>query len=186
MGRVNGWVDSRARSKVALLPGVYACRRCRRCRLCRLFARELVLTNSTNGANLWAQVQIYDMATDSWSLGRDLPYSVGSASTAVIGGYVYLCGGILQVDRSGKCILGPGRQSAWGARVLDGEIACCLLCLLPSTSWCGVAGAAARDGMLPPLCALQATKWTTPRMRASSTILPATSGRGALRPCQRA
>lgn len=110
MGRVNGWVDSRARSKVALLPGVYACRRCRRCRLCRLFARELVLTNSTNGANLWAQVQIYDMATDSWSLGRDLPYSVGSASTAVIGGYVYLCGGILQVDRSGKCILGPGRQ----------------------------------------------------------------------------
>lgn len=45
---------------------------------------------------LTLQVQIYDMASDSWSLGKNLPYSVGSAATAHIEGYVFLCGGILQ------------------------------------------------------------------------------------------
>ena len=47
------------------------------------------------------QVQIYDLASNKWTLGRNLPYSVGSASTALIGGYVYLCGGIL--ESIGEC-----------------------------------------------------------------------------------
>lgn len=50
------------------------------------------------------QVQIYDLASDSWSLGKDLPYSVGSAATTLIGAYVYLCGGILQATGEGRGI----------------------------------------------------------------------------------
>ncbi|QHI70672.1 malectin domain-containing carbohydrate-binding protein [Tichowtungia aerotolerans] len=39
-------------------------------------------------------VQIYDPETDSWSLGADVPWAGGSASTALIDGQVYLAGGI--------------------------------------------------------------------------------------------
>lgn len=40
------------------------------------------------------QVQIYNVDTNKWTTGADLPYDVGSAATARIGGHVYLCGGI--------------------------------------------------------------------------------------------
>ena len=39
-------------------------------------------------------VQIYDPETDSWSLGAPVPWSGGSASSALIDGKVYLAGGI--------------------------------------------------------------------------------------------
>ena len=38
--------------------------------------------------------QIYDADADKWRLGAKLPWDVGSASTALIGDTVYLCGGI--------------------------------------------------------------------------------------------
>lgn len=42
------------------------------------------------------KVQIFDPLTNSWTLGRNLPYFTGSPNTAVIGDYVYVCGGIDQ------------------------------------------------------------------------------------------
>jgi N-acetylneuraminic acid mutarotase len=41
------------------------------------------------------KVQIYDPLTDSWSLGANVPFSIGSAATALIAGKVYLAGGII-------------------------------------------------------------------------------------------
>ncbi len=45
--------------------------------------------------NSAGKVQIYDPLTDSWSLGTDMPFATGSASTALIGGLVYVAGGIV-------------------------------------------------------------------------------------------
>jgi len=56
-----------------------------------------------------SQIQIYDLATNSWSFGHDLPYAVGPAATANIGAYVYLCGGILQsIGEASVAVLGIG------------------------------------------------------------------------------
>jgi N-acetylneuraminic acid mutarotase len=41
------------------------------------------------------KVQIYDPATDTWSLGADMPFATGSSSAAVIGGQIYAAGGIV-------------------------------------------------------------------------------------------
>jgi N-acetylneuraminic acid mutarotase len=41
------------------------------------------------------KVQIYDPAANSWTLGRDMPFAAGSSSSALIGGRVYVAGGIL-------------------------------------------------------------------------------------------
>jgi N-acetylneuraminic acid mutarotase len=40
-------------------------------------------------------VQIFDPFTQSWTLGANVPFATGSASTALIGGKVYLAGGIV-------------------------------------------------------------------------------------------
>jgi N-acetylneuraminic acid mutarotase len=41
------------------------------------------------------KVQIYDPATNAWTLGRDMPFAAGSSASALIGGRVYVAGGIL-------------------------------------------------------------------------------------------
>ena len=46
-------------------------------------------------SNSAGKVQIYDPSLDSWSLGAEMPFATGSASSAVIGGLVYLAGGIV-------------------------------------------------------------------------------------------
>jgi len=45
------------------------------------------------GAN--GKVQIYDPATNSWSLGAPMPWAGGSVSTALIQGRIYAAGGIV-------------------------------------------------------------------------------------------
>jgi len=40
-------------------------------------------------------VQIYDPATNAWTSGANMPYAGGSVSTALIGGMVYVAGGIV-------------------------------------------------------------------------------------------
>ena len=39
-------------------------------------------------------VQIFDPASGTWSTGATIPFNAGSPSTALIGGFVYVCGGI--------------------------------------------------------------------------------------------
>ena len=89
------------------------------------------------------QVQIYDLASDSWSLGKDLPYSVGSAATTLIGPYVYLCGGILQATGKGRgsqwqaCMSGRGAECRTASRRLLSALvggACCSLAVGPAST----------------------------------------------------
>jgi len=41
------------------------------------------------------KVQIFDPVTNAWTLGPDMPFAAGSSSSAVIGGVVYVAGGIV-------------------------------------------------------------------------------------------
>ena len=41
------------------------------------------------------KVQVYDPGTNSWSTGADMPWAAVSASTALIDGLIYVCGGIV-------------------------------------------------------------------------------------------
>jgi N-acetylneuraminic acid mutarotase len=41
------------------------------------------------------KVQIFDPATNAWTVGPDMPFAAGSASSAVINGQVYVAGGII-------------------------------------------------------------------------------------------
>ena len=41
------------------------------------------------------KVQIYDPGLDRWTLGADMPFAAGSSSSAVIGGQIYVAGGII-------------------------------------------------------------------------------------------
>lgn len=47
------------------------------------------------GGGSEGKVQIYNPATNSWSVGAAAPYACGSASTALIDGKVYMAGGIV-------------------------------------------------------------------------------------------
>jgi len=47
-----------------------------------------------NGASA-GKVQIYDPATNTWTVGAPAPYAGGSIATALIGGKVYIAGGIV-------------------------------------------------------------------------------------------
>jgi hypothetical protein len=46
------------------------------------------------GGNSAGKVQIFDPATNRWSLGADMPFAAGSSSSALISGRVYVAGGI--------------------------------------------------------------------------------------------
>ena len=48
-------------------------------------------------ANSSGQVQIYDPATNGWSLGALAPYPAGSCASAVINGKIYIAGGLVGV-----------------------------------------------------------------------------------------
>lgn len=52
---------------------------------------RLYILGGLNG--LGGKVQIYNPATNRWTLGRDMPFAAGSSSSAVIGGQIYVAGG---------------------------------------------------------------------------------------------
>jgi len=57
---------------------------------------KLYLFGGLNGGGASAgKVQIYDPVMNSWSLGASAPYAAGSVATALIGGKVYMAGGIV-------------------------------------------------------------------------------------------
>lgn len=59
------------------------------------------------GRNSEGRVQIYDPVTNQWSLGSTMPFAAGSSASAVIGGKIYVAGGI------------TGRTTTNQAAVLD-------------------------------------------------------------------
>ena len=59
------------------------------------------------------KLQIYDPATDSWSLGADLPWAGGSVQTAVIDGLLYAAGGIVGNLTVDSCAVYDPAADAW-------------------------------------------------------------------------
>jgi hypothetical protein len=47
------------------------------------------------GADSGGRVQIYDPATNGWSLGAPMPFGAGSCASAVINGEIYVAGGLI-------------------------------------------------------------------------------------------
>lgn len=70
--------------------------------------RRSALLTAVRGTREHPQVQIYDLLAGSWTLGADLPFEVGSAASAYLGGLIYLCGGILA--STGARAEGPWEQ----------------------------------------------------------------------------
>src|SRR6185503_10013977 len=60
------------------------------------------------------QLQIYDLATNSWSIGTPMPWSAGSLCTATIGGLIYAAGGITTGGFTvGNCAVYDPATGAW-------------------------------------------------------------------------
>ncbi len=63
---------------------------------------KLVLIGGLGGGSE-GKVQIYDAATDSWSLGTDMPWAGGSVSTCFLNGKIYVAGGIVGAVTVNNC-----------------------------------------------------------------------------------
>lgn len=59
------------------------------------------------------KVQIYDPMTNSWSLGADMPFAAGSSSSAVIGGQIYVAGGIVGSSTTNQLAKYNPATNAW-------------------------------------------------------------------------
>lgn len=73
---------------------------------------RLYLFGGFNGGSS-GTVQIYDPAANAWSLGAPMPFPTGSASSALIGGKVYVAGGIVNFQPN------VGGQTTTQAAVYD-------------------------------------------------------------------
>jgi N-acetylneuraminic acid mutarotase len=58
-----------------------------------VFGGKLYLLGGLGGSSE-GQVQIYDPATDRWTLGSPMPFAAGSSASALIDGAIYVAGGI--------------------------------------------------------------------------------------------
>jgi len=59
------------------------------------------------------KVQIYDPASNSWSVGPDMPFAAGSSSSAVIDGKIYVAGGIVGSSTTGQVAQYDPETSLW-------------------------------------------------------------------------
>jgi N-acetylneuraminic acid mutarotase len=65
------------------------------------------------GAGSEGKVQIYDPATNRWSLGADMPFAAGSSSSAVISGRVYVAGGIISSTSTPRAARYDPLKNTW-------------------------------------------------------------------------
>jgi N-acetylneuraminic acid mutarotase len=76
---------------------------------------KLYLVGGLDGGSE-GQLQIYDPARNSWSLGAPLSWSAGSLSTAVIAGKIYAAGGITTGGFTvGNCAVYDPAANSWTA-----------------------------------------------------------------------
>ena len=59
------------------------------------------------------KVQIYNPATNAWSLGADIPFAAGSGATAVIGGKIYFAGGIVGASTTDRAAVYDPATNLW-------------------------------------------------------------------------
>jgi len=63
------------------------------------------------------RVQIFDPATNAWSVGANMPWTGGSISTAVIGGKIYAAGGIVTAGFTvANCAVYDPATNAWTSK----------------------------------------------------------------------
>ena len=63
--------------------------------MAEVYGGRWYLIGGLNG-NVDGQVQIYDPVTNGWSLGAPMPFAAGTCASALIGGKIYVAGGILE------------------------------------------------------------------------------------------
>jgi N-acetylneuraminic acid mutarotase len=77
---------------------------------------KLYLFGGLNGGGAAAgRVQIYNPVTNSWSLGASAPYAAGSVATALIGGKVYMAGGIVGSTTVGTAAVYDPATDTWAS-----------------------------------------------------------------------
>jgi N-acetylneuraminic acid mutarotase len=59
------------------------------------------------------KVQIFDPRTNSWRLGADAPFAAGACSSAVIGGEIFLAGGIVGTTTTTAVARYDPKRDAW-------------------------------------------------------------------------
>ena len=75
---------------------------------------KLYLIGGLNGGSE-GKLQIYNPATNSWSMGADMPWGGGSVSTAVIDGNIYAAGGIVGTSTVTNCAVYDPALNQWDA-----------------------------------------------------------------------
>jgi N-acetylneuraminic acid mutarotase len=65
------------------------------------------------GAGSEGKVQVYDPATNRWSLAADMPFAVGSSSSAAISGRVYVAGGIIGSTSTSRAARYDPAKNTW-------------------------------------------------------------------------
>ena len=73
---------------------------------------KLFLIGGLGGSSA-GKVQIYDPATNVWTLGADMPFAAGSSSTAVIGGKIYVAGGIIGSSTTTRSAVYNPATNSW-------------------------------------------------------------------------
>lgn len=79
------------------------------------FEGRLYLIGGLHGGSE-GQVQVYDPASDSWSLGAPMPWPAGSVSTCRIGGRIYAAGGIVGSTTVDTCASYNVLTDQWSPR----------------------------------------------------------------------
>ncbi|MBC8160025.1 MAG: hypothetical protein H7Z42_02310 [Roseiflexaceae bacterium] len=59
------------------------------------------------------KVQIYNPATDTWTLGTDMPFAAGSSASSLINGQVYVAGGIIGNQTTNRVAKYDPRSNSW-------------------------------------------------------------------------
>ena len=79
------------------------------------FEGRLYLIGGLHGGSE-GQVQIYDVASDTWSLGAPMPWPAGSVSTCRIGARIYAAGGIVGSTTVDTCAVYNVLTNQWAMR----------------------------------------------------------------------
>jgi N-acetylneuraminic acid mutarotase len=58
-------------------------------------------------------VQVYDPARNTWSIGAAMPFAAGASSSAVIGGRVYVAGGVVGSSTTDRTACYDPKTNAW-------------------------------------------------------------------------
>ena len=65
------------------------------------------------GGSSEGKVQVYDPAANRWTLGASMPFAAGSSSSAVIGGKVYVAGGIVGSSTTSRVARYDPATNSW-------------------------------------------------------------------------